>query len=292
MAVHSFQAENHAQTLPRIGLALSGGASRGIAHLGVLQALQDAGIKPGMISGTSVGAVAGAFYAFGVPIERMLNCAKKMTCFNISTLTIAKTGVLSNAAIGKLIRKHIGNVNIEDSPLPLAIITTDIRSGEKVVLRRGNLARAVMASCCLPGLFKPVEIEGRLLVDGFLVDNVPISPLREMGAEVLLAVCLSRPGEYREPGNMLNIFLNACEISIDLNTRATLGAADILITPDLSKISDDAPERAAALFDEGYAAARRVLPEIYQLIRKRAGGYQMLSYENRFNAGAGFQQYG
>lgn len=254
---------------PRVGLALSGGASRGIVHVGVIQALKDNGIKIDCLSGTSIGAMVAALYAFGIPIEDIHRRARDMSWLRISSVKISKTALLSNKIIGEIVEDFLGDANIEDSSIPLAIVTTDISRGEKVVLRSGNVSRAVMASTSIPGIFSPIYIDGRLLVDGFLVDNVPVSILKEMGADVTIGVSLGTLKEYREPRGIINIIMNAFDIAIDANTFLSSRNADVLIAPKLSEIELNESIRSTVLFDEGYSAALFSLPKIKNVIRDK-----------------------
>jgi NTE family protein len=252
---------------PRLGLALSGGASRGIAHVGVLKALQDNNIKIDSLSGTSIGAMVAALYAFGISLEDIHRQALEMSWLKISSLRFSRTALLSNKVIGEIIENFIGDATIESSPIPLAIVTTDIATGKKVVLRKGNIARAVMASSAIPGIFAPLRIDGRLLVDGFLVENVPISPLREMEADVIVAVSLSTLKAYREPNRIINILMNAFDIAIDYSTILSSQNADVMITPGLSGIPAAESEESHLLFDEGYKSALLAIPQIQNALQ-------------------------
>jgi NTE family protein len=255
---------------PQLGLALSGGAERGVAHIGVLRALEIAEIEPQLLAGTSIGALVAAFRAFNIPVKKMFKQAQEMSWTSISKFSFAKDGLLTNDEIGNIVKKHIGDVNIEDAPIPLAIVATDIRTGDKVVMRKGNLAKAVMASSAIPGIFRPVKIDERLLVDGFLVENIPISPLKEMGADVIMAVSLSTLREYREPDGILNILMNAFEIAVDINNREILRAADVVIMPKLSDIkTDDDAAMPQELYEEGLETAKEKLPELRQILEKK-----------------------
>ena len=252
---------------PRLGVAFSGGATRGMAHIGVLKAFQDNGIQIDLLAGTSIGAMVAAFHAFEVPIETMRQQAVAMSWSKVSAFTVSRSGLLSNRVIGEIVERHLGRVNIEDAPLPLAIIATDIARGEKVVLREGNLARAIMASTCVPGIFTPIEIDGRLLVDGFLVENVPISPLQNMDADLIAAVCLSTMKIYREPSGVINILMNAFEIAIDSHTRRAIRGADVVIEPNLTHLTTTDPDQQGALFDEGYTAGLLAVPKIQKQLQ-------------------------
>lgn len=255
-----------------IGLALSGGAARGMAHIGVLKALQENHIEIGFLSGTSIGALVAALYAFGIPLEDIRRKAEELSWSRISSLKISRSGLLSNQEIGDLVEEFIGNANIEDAAIPLAIVTTDIASGKKEILRSGNVSRAVRASTSIPGIFVPVKINDKLLVDGFLVENLPLSPLRDMGARVLVGVNLAKLKEYREPSGMINIILNAFDIAIDANTLLNIEDADVVITPRPGEISLTESARPAVFYEQGYRAAALAIPEIRKTIRRKHTG--------------------
>ena len=174
----------------KIGLALGGGAVLGAAHIGVLKAIEEFNIPISYIAGTSIGAIISAFYAFGKNWEEMAILLKGLNWLDISRISLSQFGLLSNKKLGKLITDNLGDVTFDEACIPLAMIATDITSGEKVVLKSGNVAAAVMASSCIPGIFIPVEIDNRLLVDGELVENVPVTPLKEMGANFIISVDL------------------------------------------------------------------------------------------------------
>ncbi len=173
-----------------IGLAFGGGAVLGAAHIGVLKAIEEFNIPISYIAGTSIGAIISAFYAFGKNWEEMAILLKGLNWLDISRISLSQFGLLSNKKLGKLITDNLGDVTFDEACIPLAMIATDITSGEKVVLKSGNVAAAVMASSCIPGIFIPVEIDNRLLVDGELVENVPVTPLKEMGANFIISVDL------------------------------------------------------------------------------------------------------
>ena len=218
----------------RLGLALSGGATRGLAHIGVLQAFEDNGIRPDFLSGTSIGAFAAALYSFGVPLAEIRAVGAGMTPLNVSKLKLSRFALFSNEELGRLIFSRIGKARIEDAAIPLAIIAADIGTGEKAVLRKGEIAPAVMASNAVPGIYAPLRINGRMLVDGGIVEDVPVSPLRPMGADVVVAVNLSADRRYRRPEDIIDVLLNAFDIAIDEDTKVQVKAADILIEPRLS----------------------------------------------------------
>ncbi len=243
-------------------MALSGGATRGFAHIGVLQALEESAIKPDVLSGTSIGAFAAALYAFGVPLEEIRSLAHGMTPLSISKLKLSRYALFSNEELARLIQSKIGKARIEDALIPLAIVAVDIGSGEKVTLRTGEVAPAVMASNAVPGIYRPVIIDGRMLVDGGILEDVPISPLRPMGAETVVAVNLSADRRYRQPEDIIDILLNAFDLAIDEDTKTQVKAADVLIEPRLSHFRRMDASQIDSLIAEGHRAAVASIDEI------------------------------
>lgn len=254
--------------LPRIGLALSGGAVRGMAHIGILQALEDNGIKPHCLAGTSVGALIATLYAFGMPVDKIQRLAADMKWLQISHFTLSRLGLLSNEEMGRLVETVIGKATIEEAIRPLAIVCTDISTGEKVVLRKGEAAKAVMASTCVPGIFIPVNLDDRLLVDGGLVEDVPISPLRPMGAEVIVAANLSAEAKYKSPEDIMDLIINAFDITIDLNIKHQIAEADVVIETKLAAYNRKDLHQFSALYAEGYQAASHSVEQIRLALQK------------------------
>jgi NTE family protein len=250
----------------KIGIALGGGATRGAAHIGVLQALEDNGIKPNYIAGTSMGALIGVLYAFNVPLSRISTLAQKITPLNIVKFSNSKLGLLSNKKIADILKDTIGEAAIEDSPIPIAIIATDIRTGNKVVLKKGDAGAAVLASTCLPGVFKPIDIDGTLLVDGGLVEDVPISPLRAMGADVVIGVNLGSERKYEPPHDAIDILINSYDILIDQYVAIQIQDADIMIEPKLAAYHRTAVKRIPELITEGYRAATEKIKPIQKIV--------------------------
>jgi NTE family protein len=255
-----------------LGLALSGGATRGFAHIGVLQALEDNNIRPDYLSGTSIGSFTAALFAFGVPLKEIRGIAEKMTPLNITKLKLTRLSLFSNEELGRLIQSKIGNVRIEDSPIPLAILAVDIGNGEKVIMRRGEVAPAVMASNAVPGLYRPIYIDGRMMVDGGIAEDVPISPLRAMGAEVVVAVNLSAERRYSPPKDIIDIIFNAIDIAIDENTKLQARQADVLIKPKLSHFPRLEVSNIDEIIAEGYRAAKVNIEKIKLLLERSASG--------------------
>lgn len=247
----------------RIGLALGGGAAKGIAHIGVLKAFEEEQITIHCISGTSVGALVASYHAFGQPAESILSICSTLNLSKIINFTFERGGMFSTDTIREMIHRDLGDQQIEDAKIPLAICATDIETGEQLIFREGNLADAVCASMAVPGLFVPVEIDGRTLVDGGLVENVPISPLEKMGAGIVVAVDLSHVGRYPKPENTFDVVSNAINIGIDFNTRKQLKKADIAVPLDLSGYSlTNNEDRVDELYMEGYRPMKKKIQRV------------------------------
>lgn len=256
--------ENYTKKEQKIGLALGGGAVLGAAHIGVLRAIDELGIEIDFIAGTSIGAFVAGLYASGMTWEEIQSMTKKLKWLDLSSPSFSKLGLLSNHRMGELIREKIGPVNLEDAKIPVAMIAADIETLEKVVLTKGEIAKAAMASTCIPGIFAPVEIDGRLLVDGGVVENVPISPLLDMGAEIIIAVDLNTEHKSKKPENLIEVLLRTFSLSSGTATRFQTTGADILIAPDLSEFNVIDIEQSPDLIKKGYDEAIRILNEYFK----------------------------
>lgn len=247
-----------------IGLALGGGAARGIAHIGVLRAFEENNIHISYISGTSIGALVASYYAFGKSIDDIKAVGKELNFTSVIGLSLQKKGLFSTRAMEKLILNDLGDVNIEDADIPLAICASDISTGEQIVLTRGNLAKAVCASAAVPGVFIPVEINNKTLVDGGITENVPISPLDKMGAGFTIGINLNGHQAYSPPTDIIAIMSNAIDIAIDLRTRDQLKTADFALSLNLKHYSrTDNSGQFDELFNEGYEHAQKSFGKLF-----------------------------
>ena len=254
-------------TAATTGLALGGGAALGAAHVGVLKAIEEYDIQINAISGTSVGAMIAAMYAFGMKPDEIEERVTDLQWLDVSTLSLSRMGLLSNDELGELFLDTFGEVDIKDAEIPLTIVATDLTNGEKVVFREGDLAAAVKASTCIPGIFIPVEMDGRMLADGGLVENVPVDSLKETeelsGRKLdrIVAVDINALRLYQKPDDIIEVVLNALDIAIETLSKATEDQVDILIRPELSSYSRtvDEPEKLRELIEKGYQSARQQL---------------------------------
>ncbi len=249
-----------------IGLALSGGSAVGIAHVGAVRALREAGIGISCIAGTSAGAVVASCVAFGVPDEKMIELSRKLSWSNVSAFGYSKLGLNSNRPVGDLVKKLVGDVRIEDALIPLSIVATDIDTGEKIVFRKGKLDDAIMASTCIPGYFVPVEIGGRRLVDGGIVENLPMKSLHAMRPKISVGVDLGYWRTLQKTETILDVITNSYSILVDNQPDSSKDHGGIVIRPHLEGFSISDFKRIDELIGIGYEATRRRIPAI----RRRA----------------------
>ncbi len=245
--------------MKKIGLALGGGAVLGAAHVGVLKAIKELDIEISYVAGTSIGAFAAAFHAFGKTPAEIEEIALKLTWMDISGISLFRNGLLSNEKLGDLISEYIGDEKIENAKIPLALITTDISTGKKVILKKGDVAKGVMASTCLPGIFIPVEMNDVTLVDGGIVENVPIDTVKKMGADYVIGVDLNAKNKYEKPNNILDVIMNSFHFTLKAAAQSQTENADLLITPDLSKFNMADTSQVKDLIEQGYKDSKKLL---------------------------------
>jgi NTE family protein len=258
------------QERPGIGVALGGGFARGIAHLGVLSVLEQESIPVDFIAGTSAGAMLAIAYASGHPIREIVEQAKATRFKDFGNWKLSWMGLASNQKLEHYPRRYLGVSTFEELRIPLAIAATDLGTGEPVYFTRGPLGPALRASCAYPGMFVPVEMEGRMLVDGFLAAPVPVEALRSLGAEVVIAVFLEAANN-RKPTSIVDVIGLSFAIlqrHADLEWRRS---ADIIIEPIVKDFLWDDFERTPELIAAGEAAARAALPRIRAALAPKPG---------------------
>jgi len=262
----------------KVGLALSGGAARGFAHVGVLRVLQKEGIPIDMIAGTSSGAVMGAAYAWSQDTVRMTKDALDAGWKRMAPLidpSIPKTGFIKGKKIQDLISNYVGgNIKFSDLKIPFACVATDIDTGEEIVIDSGSVPEALRASISIPGIFTVVKREGRYLVDGGLTTPVPVEVVKSMGADFIIAVNVNpdvadrmgktsqeRVAARKEP-NIFQVMMQSIYITTYSLARNSLESADIVIEPDISNIGAGDFKKARELITRGRQAAQNAIPEI------------------------------
>ncbi|WP_457279776.1 patatin-like phospholipase family protein [Polaromonas sp. P5_D5] len=249
---------------PRIGLALGGGAARGFAHVGVIAVLEEAGLKPQLVVGTSAGSLVAALYASGKTSAQLQQTALNMEEVAITDwmLPIIGRGMFRGDALARYVNDLVANRLMENMVIPLGIVATDLNSGQAVLFQRGDTGTAVRASSAVPAVFVPVKINGREYVDGGLVSPVPVRFARQMGADVVIAVDISSPPEANLAGDTLQILLQTFAIMGKSINQYELKDADIVVRPSLTGLkSADFSARQRAI-DSGRAAMLAALPQL------------------------------
>jgi len=255
---------------PGIALALGGGFARGFAHLGVLAVLEEHDIPIASITGTSIGSVLGAAYAGGMSIGDMLSLGRSTSFRTFGRWCVSRLGLATNERLGEMIRRCFPAQRFEQLDLPLAVVATDLRTGEPVVFRHGDLAEAIRASCAFPGLFEPVEFEGRCLSDGGLVAPVPTEAAMAMRGACVVGVSL----EYYQwdgsaPTNIFQLVTRAVSAAQKHQEAIWKTHAAVLIEPQLSTFAWDDFGRAEEAMAAGVTATEKAMPRLRELLDQR-----------------------
>ena len=246
----------------KIGLALSGGGARGIAHIGAVKALMERGIKPDIISGTSSGAFVGAMLAHGYSPDEIIEMILKTSFYPYLRLGFGVSGLLQMNRLETVLRKYIPENTFESLQIPLVVTATDIVSGSEIQFRSGELAIPVLASCCIPGIFSPIRFKGHELVDGGVLNNLPVEPIMQE-VDFLIGIHCN-PFTLDKPlKRTTEIVYRSLILAMHSKTKERFGKCDLLIEPaELSRFSIFDFRKAGQLFDVGYAYTRRVLDEM------------------------------
>ncbi len=247
---------------PRIGLALGGGAARGFAHIGVIQVLEENGIRPDLVVGTSAGSLVAAMYASGRSGHEMASLAQSMDEGVLTDWSFPMRGLIRGEALARYAREQTGGRSIEQMKLPLGIVATDLDSGAPILFQRGDTGAAVRASSAVPAVFQPVRIGSREYVDGGLVSPVPVRFARQMGAEMVIAVDISSPPEGNATSDAMKMLLQTFSIMGRSINQFELKDADVVLRPLLAGVSSaDFAARMKAI-QAGREVALKLLPEM------------------------------
>lgn len=253
----------------KIGLALSGGAARGFAHLGVVKVLAEHNIPIDYIAGTSAGSIVGAGIACGLSVEQSIEIGKKMSWFRMTGFSYSAKGILSNASMGEFLSKNFPYKNFEDLPIPFAAVACDLETGKEVVLKeKGDLATAIRASCAIPGVFAPIEHEGKLLIDGGVVSLVPTKAVKKLGAEIVIAVDVNACGAsyWGTPSTFLGVFFQSAMMLLRTAGKSQHYRADVVIIPEISHLRPDEIGKMSEFIKAGEEAALEKIEEIKALL--------------------------
>ena len=246
-----------------LGVALSGGTAKSVTHVGVIKALVEAGIPISYVAGTSGGSIVGSMYASGMPISTMETVATNMKWRKLVSIRLTRLGFISSQRIEDFVRETIGNVNFEDLAVPCGVVATNLVTGDRKVFRTGPLARAVRASCSIPQIYLPVEIDGEYYVDGGLSQYLPVETVLEMGAEFVLASHLAPVDpSYRRPQNILQLVVQITGLMARKNFPISVAKSHFVVHPNVDAYSSFDFEHAAEMIEIGYDATRRVVADL------------------------------
>jgi len=255
---------------PRWALVFGGGAARGIAHAGVIKVLQEEGLRPDFVVGSSAGAMAGAFMAAGLSAARVASWGASLTWGMMTRPVMNRLGLLSNDRVAGLLERALPVRTFDELELPFACMATDLSTSEPVLLCEGDLATAIQASCAIPGLIVPVNRDGRMLIDGGVSGNVPTRVARLLGADLIVAVDVNRSFRRAQaPDNVLSILMQSYFTVGRLADQGFTENADLVIMPDVGDVGFDQLQRGWELVAAGERAARRILPELKLLLGAR-----------------------
>jgi len=248
---------------PKIGIALGGGFARGIAHIGVLKVLEEAQVPIYCVAGTSVGALIGACYCGGQAARELEAVARKARFRDFARWTLSRYGFASNDRMITFLDTFLKGRRFEELSIPLGVIATDFATGEGVVFRSGAVIDAVRASCAYPGMFLPVNIDGRVLVDGMLSHPVPAIPAAKMGATHVIAISLKGHWTATDaPRHVFDVIGQCFAIAQANNAQQWRAASALVVEPDVSGFGYDDFSRTSELLESGEKAALAALPEI------------------------------
>lgn len=257
----------------KLGLALGGGAARGLAHLGVLKALEEAGVKPDLICGTSAGSIVASLYAGGYSWEEISEVQRALDWGDFVQPVFPKMGLVRADKLEDRLEELLGDRAIEELEMPFRAVTVDLVKGAQFVISSGPVARAVRASCSIPGIFEPVEDEGRVLVDGGVLNDVPIDVCLDMGADFVIAVDLNADiVQGRAPDNIFNVLMFSFAVmarGCRGTHRESAGRNVRVIEPNLADFNYYNLKRLDELLQRGEDATRAALPELLSTLRKR-----------------------
>lgn len=252
---------------PRLGIALGGGFARGLAHVGVLKVLEEEGIAIDYLAGTSVGSVIAAAFCSGVSAKELEEIARMVRFRDFARWSLSRYGICNNDRMSVFLPRILKAKTFEELRIPLAITATDFLTGEPVVFRSGPICDPVRASCAYPGMFSPVAVGGRLLVDGMLGHAVPTTPLRQMGAGYVIGISLSAHWvRLNGPRHLFDIIGQCFSIAQARMSVHWKKDADLVLEPDVDGFAYDAFERSAELIASGERTMRAALPALKQAL--------------------------
>ncbi len=251
----------------KVGLALGSGASRGLAHIGVIQTLIENDIPIDYVAGCSSGALIGAVFCCGVNLDIIIDIAKRMDRINWIDFVVNKKGMIAGNKVEEFIRLITKNKNLEQLDVPLEIVATNLTNSQRYVFRNGKVSRAVRASISLPGIFCPIEMDDMMLVDGGVIDRVPTSVAKDMGADIVIAVDVGISMVEDKFNNMVDIILHCLETMENEILKSRMTDADVCIRPFIKNIAPLDFTQVEICIEEGRRAALEKVPQIKRLLQ-------------------------
>ena len=253
-----------------IGLALSGGTAKCVAHIGVIKAFEEHGIDIGCMSGTSGGSVVAALYAGGKSVPEIERLADSMQWWQLAGLTLPRLGFLSGDKISEFIIDQIGDIEFSDLRIPTVIIATDLTGNRKMVFSEGRVAVACQASSSIPQIYSPVEIQGHSIVDGGLIEYLPVESLSLFGNVFKVGVNIGKSGvpSRKKPKHIIDVIMQVTGFVSQFNAEISERAADFVIFPDLNRYNPFALHKASEMIEIGYETAVRSMPGLKRAIRR------------------------
>jgi NTE family protein len=267
---------------PSVGLALSGGTAKSVAHVGVLKALAEEGIPVDYIAGTSGGSIVAVLYASGMPITTLENTATTMSWRKLASVKLTRLGFISSKRIEEFVREMIGDIEFEDLKIPTTVVAANLVTGEKRAFRSGPVALAVRASCSIPQIYLPVEIQGEYYVDGGMAEYLPVESLSDMGCDFCIASHLG-PVDlvYRRPHHILQLVMQITGLMARKNYVHSIERADFLIHPNLDLFSSFDFNSSDKVVELGYNTTRALIGDLRKAMKKKGRIWSRLARKFR-----------
>ncbi len=250
---------------PKIGLALGAGASRGFAHIGVLEVLEENGIKPDYIAGSSIGSIIGAIYAAGMAPRMMEGIAENLNT-NLYDVGFSRRGFIRGNRVDELMKLLTKDQEFKDLNIPLAVTAVDLITSERVIIQEGKVYQGVRASISIPGVFQPVVVGDKVLIDGGILERVPVNVVRKMGAEIVIGVDVAFNGLHRPPENFIETIIQTMEVMQLEITKLTVPTGEIIIKPSVDLANPLSLDNVSAAVEAGRKATWAVMDEINALL--------------------------
>ena len=252
---------------PKIGLALGSGASRGFAHIGVIKVLEDVGIQPDYIAGSSMGSIIGALYAAGMTPNMMEGIASNISAKLCYDVGFSRRGFMQGKRLEELIRFLTRDKDFKDLSIPLSVTAVDLITNERVIIREGKVYKGVRASVSIPGLFQPVHDGDRVLIDGGILERVPVNVVRDMGADVVIGVDVAFRGKHRPPENFIETILQTMEVMELEIMKHNVPNDDIMICPEVYLANPMSLDSVETAVEAGKKAALKSIDKLKALVQ-------------------------